>query len=99
MGEVSYDLIPEEKLEDIIIFLKAISNRKRLEIIINLLNGERSVTELANMTRNACPVTCIYLNILRRNGTLKSRRNGQIVYYRIEDKRIRNIVTAIAKAL
>jgi ArsR family transcriptional regulator len=86
-------------LEKMAQVLKAVSHPVRLQIINILLNGERSVGELVNAIGAKQSFTSIHLTIMRTRGILKTRRNGNQVYYRIENAGIRNILTSIVSNL
>ena len=55
----------------------------RLQLLTALRDGERSVGDLARATGNAQPTVSQHLAILRNQGLLRHRRNGNEVYYAI----------------
>jgi DNA-binding transcriptional ArsR family regulator len=67
---------------------KTFSDPKRLIIINELREGEKSVTELVKGTGISQAVLSRQLGILRSNGIVKPRRAGTNIYYSITDIRI-----------
>lgn len=61
--------------------LAAMANEKRLMILCQLVDGERSVTELADMIETRQSTVSQHLALLRRDGFVESRREGQVQYY------------------
>ena len=64
---------------------KAFSNGRRLELIEMLAQGERSVEALANAASLSVANASQHLQILRQAGLVKTRREGQHIYYRLSD--------------
>lgn len=65
--------------------LKQLANEQRLLILCKLMEGECSVTYLANHVGLAQSATSQHLARLRESGLLATRRDAQTVYYRIGD--------------
>jgi DNA-binding transcriptional ArsR family regulator len=66
--------------------LKQLANEQRLLILCKLMEGECSVTYLANHVGLAQSATSQHLAKLRESGLLSTRRDAQTVYYRIGDE-------------
>jgi rhodanese-related sulfurtransferase/predicted RNA binding protein YcfA (HicA-like mRNA interferase family) len=64
---------------------KAFSNGRRLELIELLAQGERSVEALANAASLSVANASQHLQILRQAGLVRTRREGQHIYYRLSD--------------
>ena len=62
-------------------FLKVLSGRSRLLLLCHLLDGEKSVGELARLTGARDTAVSQQLALLRREGMVASRRAGQMIYY------------------
>ena len=69
-------------------FLKSLSNPQRLRIMCLIMEKERPVGELASALDLSQSAVSQHLALLRREGLLKSRRNGQTVYYQIANSSI-----------
>ena len=64
-------------------FLKAISHEGRLMILCHLVTGEKSVTELEQLSR------------LRLEGLVVPRRDGKAIYYRLADDKPRKMLECV----
>jgi ArsR family transcriptional regulator, zinc-responsive transcriptional repressor len=91
----SYNLIPEDILEKMVEILKAFGNPTRIQIVKILMHGELSVGELEKTLGIQQAVISKQLSILKSMGVLKSRRDGNTVYYSIKENSIKNIMSAI----
>ena len=63
-------------------FLKSLGNRHRLLILCQLLDAERSVTDLSQFLAVRNSTVSQHLALLRREGLVKARRDGQTIWYR-----------------
>ncbi len=61
--------------------LKALANRHRLMILCQLAEGERSVGELADFLDLRDSTVSQHLALLRKDGLVATRRDGQTVWY------------------
>ena len=62
-------------------FLKALANESRLLILCNLAEAERSVGELGTLIDLSQSALSQHLAVLRRDGLVKTRKSGQVVFY------------------
>lgn len=69
-------------------FCKSLSEPKRLRIIHELRNGERSVSELAESLGMKQSNTSQHLAVLRKAGIVVPRREYSTVYYNLVSPRI-----------
>jgi len=95
LARFSSELIREDTLEKMAETLKAVAHPVRLQIVNILMNGERSVGELVKALGTKQSLTSQQLSILKSRGVLKSRRNGNVVYYSLENNGIKNIMASI----
>lgn len=65
-------------------FLKAIANNHRLMILCRLHGGEKSVGQLAELIGLRDSTVSQHLALLRRDGIIAGRRDGQTIWYRVE---------------
>jgi len=89
------DLIREDDLEKMSETLKAVAHPVRLQIVNILMKGERSVGELVRTLGTKQSLTSQQLSILKSRGVLKSRRNGNVVFYSLENSGVKNIMASI----
>ena len=99
MKRESSDLICGEDLEKMVVTLKAIAHPLRLQIVNILMSGEQPVKELVRILETKQSLTSQQLSILRVSGVLKFRRNGNVVFYRIHNNSVKNIMTTILREL
>ena len=67
-------------------FCKVFSNSKRLEILFFLSEGERSVGDIATELGISVANASQHLRIMRDQGALKVRKQGQQAFYRIANE-------------
>jgi ArsR family transcriptional regulator, virulence genes transcriptional regulator len=75
--------------------LKALSNRHRLVIICQLIEKERSVGELAELLRIRDSTVSQHLALLRKDGLVTARRDGQTIWYAIGSRPARELVRTL----
>jgi DNA-binding transcriptional ArsR family regulator len=77
--------------------LKALANRHRLMIICQLIDGERSVGELAAFLGIRDSTVSQHLALLRKDGLVAARRDGQTIWYEISSGPAREVVKTLYK--
>lgn len=75
--------------------LKALANRHRLIIICQLLEKERSVGELAALLKIRHSTVSQHLALLRKDGLVTARRDGQTIWYSIGSPQARELVRTL----
>ena len=75
--------------------LKALANRHRLLIICQLSEKERSVGELAELLNLRDSTVSQHLALLRRDGLVAARRDGQTIWYSIGSAPAREVVRTL----
>jgi DNA-binding transcriptional ArsR family regulator len=75
--------------------LKALSNRHRLLIICQLIDGERSVGDLAEFLKLRDSTVSQHLALLRKDGLVSARRDAQTIYYSIESDPARELLKTL----
>ena len=84
--EESYVVEPLEE------FFSALSSVKRLQVVYLLKTGEKNVKELMSCMNIDQSSLSRHLNILKKAGILKVRREGTLTYYRLSDPRVIDII-------
>ena len=77
-------------------FLKALGHDGRLTILCHLLDGPRSVTELENLLCARQAVVSQQLARLRLEGLVSAQRDGNAIYYSIQDDKVRRTIIFLA---
>ena len=75
--------------------LKALSNRHRLVIICQLSEKARSVGELAALLGIRDSTVSQHLALLRKDGLVAARRDGQTIWYSIASSPARELVRTL----
>jgi ArsR family transcriptional regulator, virulence genes transcriptional regulator len=75
--------------------LKALSNRHRLLIVCQLIEKERSVGELAALLNVRDSTVSQHLALLRKDGLVTARRDGQTIWYSIGSEPARELVSTL----
>lgn len=78
--------------------LKALSNRHRLLILCQLIDGEKSVGQLADFLGVRDSTASQHLALLRRDRIISGRRDGQTIWYRIASQPARDIMQVLYAA-
>lgn len=75
--------------------LKALANRHRLIIICQLIERERSVGELAALLEIRDSTVSQHLALLRKDGLVTARRDGQTIWYSIGSSQAAELVETL----
>ena len=75
--------------------LKALANRHRLIVICQLIEKERSVGELAALLKIRNSTVSQHLALLRKDGLVTARRDGQTIWYSIGSIPARELVRTL----
>ena len=76
-------------------FLRAIATPTRLMLLCHLMEGERTVSELADLVDAKQSLTSHHLNRLKLSGLVASRRNEKFIFYRLENDVVKNLVAIL----
>ena len=72
--------------------LRAISHEARLLVLCELTNGERSAGELVERSGLSQSALSQHLAKLREEGLVATRREAQVIHYRIADQRAQRVL-------
>jgi DNA-binding transcriptional ArsR family regulator len=67
---------------------RALADPKRLCVLQCLARGEMSVRDLSERVGCQVPNMSQHLAVLRNSGLVLTRRDGNVIYYRLADSRI-----------
>lgn len=83
----------ERKSEEISRTLKTIGNQRRLVMLCQLVSHEEmSVSALAEALNLGQSALSQHLALMREEGIVDTRRDGQTIYYRVVDERVRELM-------
>lgn len=80
--------------------LKAFADERRLDILIQLQNGEQSASELIEKLDIGQSTLSHHMRILYDSGVVQMRKSGKFVYYSISEEgcsQIMDIIDALIK--
>lgn len=84
----SQDVGRDAELRRAAAIVRALGDPKRLCVVEELADGERSVGELSRGASCQIPNMSQHLAVLRAAGLVTTRREGSTVYYRLADRRV-----------
>ena len=77
--------------------LRALGNERRLMILCQLTDRERSVGELLPLVGLSQSALSQHLAVLREEGIVATRRESQSIWYRISDPAAMKVVATLAE--
>ena len=77
------------------VLLKAMSNETRLMILCQLLNGQKTVTEIEEFIGLSQSAISQHLAVLRDHNLVATERAGQSVRYSLEGTKSRSIIEVL----
>lgn len=86
------DAIPQKELERLALTYKILGDPTRLRIVMALANGEMCVCDLAAFIGVSESAVSHQLRRLRDLALVKSRRDGQILYYALDDDHVADLL-------
>ena len=84
--------IKEEDFFELADFFSAFSDSTRLKILVNLLEGKKTVTEICNLTGISQSAISHQLTKLRIMKLIKGTKSGKYTYYTLDDEHIETII-------
>ena len=85
----------QESAEKASSLLKAMGNKRRLMILCQLAQGEKSVGELETLINLNQSALSQHLAILRRNNLVQTRRAAQTIYYSLANDEASRIMKTL----
>lgn len=77
--------------------LRAMSNERRLMILCQLGDGELSVGQIQPLVGLSQSALSQHLAILREQGVVGTRREGQTIFYHLADEAAAKVVATLAE--
>ena len=84
-----------KKCDDVSQVLKSLSHPVRLKVLCFVMDGEKSVNELTEFCGISQSAMSQFLNRMRAEGIVNSRKDGTYVYYGIADVNVVKLLRAI----
>ena len=86
-----YENLTTEQIEEMCCDFKALADQTRLRIILYLMQGEKSVNDIASALSISQSATSHQLRILKDYHVLKCKKQGTVIFYRISDEHIKTM--------
>ncbi len=77
--------------------LRALANERRLMILCQLTEGERAVGDIQSHVDLSQSALSQHLAVLRQEGVVATRREGQTIWYRISDPASIKVMATLAE--
>lgn len=87
-----------DRADEVASMLKLMAHPNRLLVACELLEGERSVSQIEAHTGVMQPNLSRDLARLRSEGLVKTRREAKQVFYSLADDRVRKLIEALCAA-
>jgi DNA-binding transcriptional ArsR family regulator len=91
------DITKGQKAEEVSAILKFMAHPMRLKLLCALVEGERSVLELAEICDAHQVAISQALAKMKQDSIVECRREAQFMFYRISDPRITELVGAMSR--
>ena len=85
--------IDEPQVAQMVEAFRMLSHGTRIQLLWALIDGERSVNELVDYVGKPSPSVSQHLAKLRTSRLVTTRRLGTTIFYSIEDRHVRQLVT------
>jgi DNA-binding transcriptional ArsR family regulator len=86
------DVMAERELDRLSLTYKVLGDPNRLKIVMALRNAEMCVCDLAAFTGLSESAVSHQLRRLKDLALVKSRRDGQIIYYALDDEHVSSLL-------
>lgn len=81
--------------EEVCEIMGLLSNKSRLMLLCMLIDGERSVGQLAERLDAKIPAVSQQLAVLRHQKLVTPRREGKTIFYSLADARIQRVLETL----
>lgn len=85
--------LTEEQIYVLSDFYKVFGDSTRIKILVELINGEKTVSNLVDNLNMSQSAISHQLQVLRKNRIVKTERKGKYVIYSLDDNHILSTLT------
>ncbi|MFH1629793.1 MAG: metalloregulator ArsR/SmtB family transcription factor [Pseudomonadota bacterium] len=93
VAKANRDAVRESELDRLAQAFKALGDPTRLKIVMALLGGEMCVCDLSAFLRLSESAVSHQLRRLKDLGLVRNRRDGQILYYTLDDEHVTGLLS------
>lgn len=84
-----------QKCDEVSGVLKALSHPVRLKVLCHVMDEEKTVNELTEFCEISQSAMSQFLNRMKAEGVLTSRKHGTFVYHGLADPKLKKLLKAI----
>jgi ArsR family transcriptional regulator, virulence genes transcriptional regulator len=95
MEQKAKQLTLEDNADKAAAFLKSIANRSRILVLCHLISGEWTAGDLCKSIGVKPANLSQHLTWLKKEGLVKTRREGTVIHYSLSDKDIRPLISIL----
>ncbi len=85
----------QDRAEEAAALLASMANAKRLLVLCHLVEGERSVGDLASIAGLSQSAVSQHLGRMRLQGLVATRREGQTIFYSLASREVRAVLETL----
>jgi ArsR family transcriptional regulator, lead/cadmium/zinc/bismuth-responsive transcriptional repressor len=90
--KVSKEMPAESMLDGLAEFFRLFSDKTRVGILWALSRSEMCVCDLSLLLKMKQPAISQHLKVLRQMSMVRTRRDGKVIYYTLDDEHIRIVL-------
>lgn len=95
-SKLNHNLIPNEQIiGDMIDLLKVTADSTRLKILLSLIDGEKNVCCIQELTGKSQSLVSHQLQVLKKQNLVRTRNEQNRVYYAIADDHIQKLLEVV----
>jgi DNA-binding transcriptional ArsR family regulator len=87
-----------KRCDEVAYVMASLSHPTRLKVLCSLMNGEKTVGELTHICEISQPAMSQFLNRMKNDGMITSRKEGQKAFYNVSDKKLLKLLAAIKES-
>jgi DNA-binding transcriptional ArsR family regulator len=96
LNDVTWSLsVMEQNAREAAALLKALAHESRLMILCNLIDAEKTVTQLNQTVPLSQSALSQHLAKLRHQGLVTVRKEAQMVYYRLKSDKVSRLLSTL----
>lgn len=95
MNKETISKILIQKCDEASGLLKLLSNKNRLLLLCHLAREEKTVTELVELSEITQSAVSQFLNQMKNEGLVESKRDGLYIRYKIADPKVTKLMRAM----
>jgi len=99
LEKVSQELINDEKVNDIVEFMKIFSNYTRVKILEAIKDDELCVCDLGHLLGVTKSAISHQMKEIKKYNLVTERKEGKMVYYKLKNKFVSNLISNVKNEL